>query len=200
MGLTRTISQRVSPWPRHAGGARARGDRRLPAASSDRVAADRGAHHRVSVSRGRVSGMREDDAGAGARRGQAPVWGAAHGADRLSDRRLPRRVVQRLLEGALHIPISLGSTHAAWEEASDAVAAPCQALEDALAHQPVLNGLQLNPCKLLFINRLLVCCTPLFPHCTPHSERDFPAPRTPAVDRSGLNLCRPPPHADLTLA
>ena len=36
--------------------------------------------------------------------------------------RLPRRVVQRLLEGALHIPISLGSTHAAWEEASDAVA------------------------------------------------------------------------------
>ena len=171
----------------------ARGDRRLPAASSDRVAADRGAHHRVSVSRGRVSGMWEDDAGAGARRGQAPVWGAAHGADRLSDRRLSRRVVQRLLEGALHIPISLGSTHAAWEEASDAVAAPCQALEDALAHQPVLNGLQLNPCKLLFINRLLVCCTLLFPHCTPHSERDFPAPRTPAVDRSGLNLCRPPP-------
>ena len=54
--------------------------------------------------------------------------------------RLPRRVVQRLLEGALHIPISLGSTHAAWEEASDAVAAPCQALADALAHQPVLNG------------------------------------------------------------
>ena len=46
--------------------------------------------------------------------------------------RLPRRVVQRLLEGALHIPISLGSTHAAWEEASDAVAAPCQALEDAI--------------------------------------------------------------------
>ena len=68
------------------------------------------------------------------------MWGAAHGADRLSDRRLSRRVVQRLLEGALHIPISLGSTHAAWEEASDAVAAPCQALEDALAHQPVLNG------------------------------------------------------------
>ena len=74
---------------RHGHGTRAaRGDRRLPAASSDRVAADRGAHHRVSVSRGRVSGMREDDAGAGARRGQAPVWGAAHGADRLSDRRL----------------------------------------------------------------------------------------------------------------
>ncbi len=64
----------------------------------------------------------------------------------------------------------------------------------------VFHRLQRNQFKLLFINRLLVCCTPLFPHCTPHSERDFPAPRTPAVDRSGLNLCRPPPHADLTLA
>ena len=64
----------------------------------------------------------------------------------------------------------------------------------------VFHRLQLNQCKLLFINRLLVCCTPVFPHCTPHSERDFPAPRTPAVDRSGLDLCRPPPHADLTLA
>ena len=63
--------------------------------------------------------------------------------------------------------------------------------------------LQQNACKLLFINRLLVCCTPLFPHCTPHSERDFPAPRTPAVDRSGFDLCRPPPpprrpHAGLS--
>ena len=53
--------------------------------------------------------------------------------------------------------------------------------------------LQQNACKLLFINRLLVCCTPLSLHCTPHSERDFPAPRTPAVDRSGFDLCRPPP-------
>ena len=64
----------------------------------------------------------------------------------------------------------------------------------------VFHRLPQNPCKLLFINLLLVCCTPRFPHCTPHSERDFPAPRTPAVDRSGLDLCRPPPHADLTLA
>ena len=63
-----------------------------------------------------------------------------------------------------------------------------------------IHRLHQNACKLLFINCLLVYCTPLFPHCTPHSERDFPAPRTPAVDRSGLNLCRPPPHADLTLA
>ena len=53
--------------------------------------------------------------------------------------RLPRLVVQRLLEGALHIPISLGSTQKAWEEASAAVAAPCQELEQALAQQPVLN-------------------------------------------------------------
>ena len=54
--------------------------------------------------------------------------------------RLPRLVVQRLLEGALQIPISLGSTQKAWEETSAAVAAPYQELQDALAHQPVLNG------------------------------------------------------------
>jgi transposase len=54
--------------------------------------------------------------------------------------RVPRRLVQALVEGAWHIPISLGSTQAAWEEASDAVAAPCQELQQALKHQPVLNG------------------------------------------------------------
>jgi transposase len=54
--------------------------------------------------------------------------------------RLPRLVVQRLLEGALQIPISVGSTQKAWEEASTAVAAPYQELQDALPHQPVLNG------------------------------------------------------------
>ena len=54
--------------------------------------------------------------------------------------RIPRRLVQALLEDALHVPISLGSTQAAWEEASDAVTAPCAELEGALARQPVLNG------------------------------------------------------------
>src|SRR3989475_6402855 len=54
--------------------------------------------------------------------------------------RLPRLIVQRLLEGALQIPISQGSTQHAWEEASAAVAAPCQELERALPQQPVLNG------------------------------------------------------------
>jgi transposase len=54
--------------------------------------------------------------------------------------RLPRLVVQRLLEGVLQIPISLGSTQKAWEETSAAVAAPYQELQDALAQQPVLNG------------------------------------------------------------
>ena len=66
----------------------------------------------------------------------------------------------------------------------------------------VFHRLQINPCKVLYINRLMVCCAPLSPHCTPHSERDFPAPRTPAVDRSGFDLCRPPPprrpHAGLS--
>ena len=54
--------------------------------------------------------------------------------------RLPRLVVQRLLEGALQIPISLGSTQAAWEEASAAVAAPYAELEAALPHEAVLNA------------------------------------------------------------
>jgi transposase len=54
--------------------------------------------------------------------------------------RIPRRVVQALLADALHVPISLGSTQATWEEASAAVATPCQELEQALRHQPVING------------------------------------------------------------
>jgi hypothetical protein len=54
--------------------------------------------------------------------------------------RLPRLVVQRLLEGALQIPISAGSTQKAWEEASAAVAGPYQELQAELPHQRVLNG------------------------------------------------------------
>src|SRR5229473_4095460 len=54
--------------------------------------------------------------------------------------RLPRLVVQRLLEGALQIPISVGSTQKAWEEASAAVAGPYAELQAALPHQRVLNG------------------------------------------------------------
>ena len=54
--------------------------------------------------------------------------------------RLPRLVVQRLLEGALQIPMSLGSMQKAWEEASAAVAAPYHELQHALPRQPVLNG------------------------------------------------------------
>lgn len=54
--------------------------------------------------------------------------------------RLPRLVVQRLLAGVLQIPMSLGSTQKAWEEASAAVAAPYKELQQALAHQPVVNA------------------------------------------------------------
>jgi transposase len=54
--------------------------------------------------------------------------------------RLPRLIVQRLLEGALQIPISGGSTQKAWEEASAAVAGPYEELRSALPHQRVLNG------------------------------------------------------------
>jgi hypothetical protein len=54
--------------------------------------------------------------------------------------RMPRLVVQRFLEGALQIPISLGSTQAAWEETSAAVAASYAALEAAVPHEPVVNA------------------------------------------------------------
>lgn len=54
--------------------------------------------------------------------------------------RLPRLVVQRFLEGALQIPISVGSTQKAWEETSAAVAMPYAELEAALRHEPVLNA------------------------------------------------------------
>ncbi len=53
--------------------------------------------------------------------------------------RMPRLVVQRFLEGALPIPIRLGSTQKAWEETSAAVAAPYAELEAALRHEAVLN-------------------------------------------------------------
>jgi transposase len=54
--------------------------------------------------------------------------------------RMPRLVVQRLLEGALQIPLSLGSTQNAWEEVSAAVTAPYQELQHALPQQSVLNS------------------------------------------------------------
>jgi transposase len=54
--------------------------------------------------------------------------------------RLPRLVVQRFLDAALQIPISLGSTQNAWEEASMAVAVPSAELEAALRHEAVLNA------------------------------------------------------------
>lgn len=52
---------------------------------------------------------------------------------------LPRRVTEALLEQVLSIPISLGSTQKCSEEASQAVAAPCQELEARLQDEPVLN-------------------------------------------------------------
>src|ERR1017187_8835604 len=53
--------------------------------------------------------------------------------------RMPRRVVEALLGQVLGIEISLGSTQKCWEEASQAVAAPCQELERQLKDEPVLN-------------------------------------------------------------
>jgi transposase len=53
--------------------------------------------------------------------------------------RMPRRVVEALLGQVLGIEISLGSTQKCWEEASQAVAVPCQELEQQLKDEPVLN-------------------------------------------------------------
>ena len=53
--------------------------------------------------------------------------------------RMPRRIVDALLAQVLGIDISLGSTQRCWEEASQAVAAPCQELEQQLKDEPVLN-------------------------------------------------------------
>jgi len=53
--------------------------------------------------------------------------------------RMPRRVVETLLDQVLGIEISLGSTQKCWEEASQAVSAPCQELERLLKEEPVLN-------------------------------------------------------------
>ena len=54
--------------------------------------------------------------------------------------RMPRRMVQELMEQVLGIPLSLGSIQNSWEEASEAVAEPCAELERQLPHEPVLNS------------------------------------------------------------
>lgn len=52
---------------------------------------------------------------------------------------IPRRPMKCLLEQVLGIPLSLGTTQNAWEEASAAVAEAYQELEAALPQQPILN-------------------------------------------------------------
>src|SRR5208337_4521195 len=54
--------------------------------------------------------------------------------------RMPRRVVEELLQQVLGIPLSLGSIQNSWEETSEAVAEPCAELEKQLAREPVLNS------------------------------------------------------------
>ena len=53
--------------------------------------------------------------------------------------RMPRRVVESVLEAVLGVPISLGSTQKLWEEAGEAVREPCQQLEQQLPREAVLN-------------------------------------------------------------
>jgi uncharacterized coiled-coil protein SlyX len=52
---------------------------------------------------------------------------------------IPQRPMQCLLEEVMGTPVSLGSMQKIWEEASAAVATPCEELEQALPEQPVLN-------------------------------------------------------------
>src|SRR6202041_865380 len=52
---------------------------------------------------------------------------------------IPQRPMQCLLEEVMGTPLSLGSMQKVWEEASAAVATPCEELEQALPEQPVLN-------------------------------------------------------------
>ena len=54
--------------------------------------------------------------------------------------RMPRRVLEAFLEQLLGISMSLGSTQKCWEQASAAVAQPCQELEQQLKNEPVLNS------------------------------------------------------------
>jgi transposase len=56
--------------------------------------------------------------------------------------RMPRRMVQELLEQVLAIPLSLGSILNSWEEASEALAEPCAELERQLPHEPVSTAMR----------------------------------------------------------
>lgn len=53
--------------------------------------------------------------------------------------RMPRRVLETVLEQVLGTAVSVGNAQACWEEASEAAAAPCQELERQLQREPVLN-------------------------------------------------------------
>ena len=54
--------------------------------------------------------------------------------------RMPRRAVAALLGQVLGIEMSLGSIQSCWEETSQAAAAPCQAVEQKLKEEPVINA------------------------------------------------------------
>lgn len=78
--------------------------------------------------------------------------------------RMPRRVVESVLEAVLGIPMSLGSTQKLWEEVGDAVEAPCQQLEQQLQQEAVLNvdgsgwfNNGMRRCILVFVAAKFVC-------------------------------------------
>ena len=120
--------------------ARAAYHRRSSPASSDGVAADGRAHHRIPLPSSPVPRLYYLPRAA-ARRARESVWAAADGADGVLTVvcRMPRLVVQRFLEGALQIPISLGDDpERLGGNQCGGRGALCRT-EAALAHERVLN-------------------------------------------------------------
>ena len=58
----------------------------------------------------------------------------------ISVRKMTRRDVRATLQDLFGVDISVGSVQKAWEEMSDAVAAPYAELQEALAREPVINS------------------------------------------------------------
>jgi hypothetical protein len=58
----------------------------------------------------------------------------------IAARKMTRRDGRATLQDLLGVDLSLGSVQKAWEETAEAVEAPYTEMEQALAHEPVLNG------------------------------------------------------------
>jgi transposase len=112
--------------------------------------------------------------------------------------RMPRRMVEGLLEQVLGLEMSLGSTQKCWEEASQAVALPCQELEEQLKDEPVLNvdetGWRRNADKrYLWALVAYLYVEPKYEEFHPRRIRSFSRGVPPRKEHS----CRPAPTQGL---